>query len=385
MLVTNIVTVTPIETDTFVWVRKSDPESPGRSLRLGNMLAQDIHSFSHRFVDTKPLNQDLVFFLFFWNILEGVNSKLQLLALNPFLESDGYIEIFVRVKLKAKRNMHCFLTLADPALDEKHPIWDNFSDLIRTIPSGLKFREIPMFHNSNQDEISFVKFDSWALLVTIPSLVARELFTEVSTFSWISSRDLLKSLMYSFNFSSYIGQSHILFALQSNTTERGLNASRPLMILRGAWFVRDGESTWFKTHWITGSRSIHWQNSICHSNKRDLRSLCMSLVSFGHVGARVSFQDNLVIGTKWRVDEPANQTLCDLAGWFPGPILFFRKAFDFDQVQIARLVSWIQGRFLMKSCHDEDHRPFLTFWNHFCLIQGTGFVLPVLEHVKDTS
>ena len=76
----------------------------------------------------------------------------------------------------------------------------------------------------------------------------------------------------------------------------------------------------------------------------------------GHVGTRISFQDNFVIGTEARVDEPANQTHWDLVGWSPNPMFFFRKAFVLDQIQIARLVSWIHGRPVMKSFHDEGHR-----------------------------
>jgi hypothetical protein len=41
-----------------------------------------------------------------------------------------------------------------------------------------------------------------------------------------------------------------------------------------------------------------------------------------------------------RVDEPANQTHWDLAGWLPNPMFFFRKAFLLDQIQIARLACY---------------------------------------------
>jgi hypothetical protein len=99
----------------------------------------------------------LVLFPFFLKVLEGLNSKLPLVVLNLFLESNGYIEVFVRVKLKA-RSMHCFLILADQMFDEKPPI--RVSILIRSIPSGLKFGEILRFSNTNQDVISFVKLPS---------------------------------------------------------------------------------------------------------------------------------------------------------------------------------------------------------------------------------
>jgi len=70
---------------------------------------------------SKPLSQDLVFFPFFSKIIEGFNSKLPLVVLNLFLKSDGYIEVFVRVKLEAS-SMHCFLSLADQMFDDKQPI-----------------------------------------------------------------------------------------------------------------------------------------------------------------------------------------------------------------------------------------------------------------------
>ena len=53
--------------------------------------------------------------------------------------------------------------------------------------------------------------------------------------------------------------------------------------------------------------------------------------------------------------------------------------------QIARLVSWIHGRPLMKSFHDEGHQSLLKLCRDLCLTQGTEFVLPVLEQVVDTS
>jgi len=55
-----------------------------------------------------------------------------------------------------------------------------------------------------------------------------------------------------------------------------------------------------------------------------------------------------------------------------------------DQIQIARLVSWINGRPLMKSFHDEGNRSLLKLCRDLCPTQGTGFVLPVLEQVVDT-
>jgi len=85
--------------------------------------------------------------------------------------------------------------------------------------------------------------------------------------------------VYSFNFSSS-RQSQVMFASGSNTTDRGLNASRPVIILRGTRFARDREGKWFRTDWITGSRRGNWEDSICHSDKKDLRSLWMSLLTF---------------------------------------------------------------------------------------------------------
>ena len=83
-------------------------------------MAHGIHWFPHCFVDAKQLSQNLVFFPFFSKILEEFNIKLPLVVFNLFLESNGYIEVFVRVKLKA-RSMHCFFSLADHMLDDKHP------------------------------------------------------------------------------------------------------------------------------------------------------------------------------------------------------------------------------------------------------------------------
>jgi len=83
-------------------------------------LAHDVHRFPHWFIDTKPLSQDLVFFPFFSKIFEGINTKLPLVVFNLFLELERYIEVFVRVKLKA-RSRHYFLNLPDQMIDDKHP------------------------------------------------------------------------------------------------------------------------------------------------------------------------------------------------------------------------------------------------------------------------
>jgi hypothetical protein len=72
-------------------------------------------------VNTKPLSQGLVAFLVFSKILEGFDSICPLVELNLFLEWDDYIEVFVRVELKA-RSVQCFLSIADEILDDKHPI-----------------------------------------------------------------------------------------------------------------------------------------------------------------------------------------------------------------------------------------------------------------------
>jgi len=106
--------------------------------------------------------------------------------------------------------------------------------------------------------------------------------------------------------------------------------------------------------------------------------------TIGHVVAQVSFQNNFIIGTEPRVDEPANQTHWGLVGWLQDPMFFFRKAIMLDQIQIARFVSWIHGRPLMKSFHDGGHRSLLKLCRDLCLTQGTRSVLPVLEHVVDT-
>ena len=91
-----------------------------------------------------------------------------------------------------------------------------------------------------------------------------------------------------------------------------------------------------------------------------------------------------MIGREPGVEEPANQTHWDLVGLLPNPMLFFRKAFVLDQIQIVRLVSWIYGRPLMKSFHVEGHRSLLKLCRDLCLTQGTRSVFPVLEQVVDT-
>jgi hypothetical protein len=91
-----------------------------------------------------------------------------------------------------------------------------------------------------------------------------------------------------------------------------------------------------------------------------------------------------MIGTEPRVDEPVNQTHGDLAGWLPIPMFFFSKSFVLDQILIARFVSWIFSRPLMKSFHDEGHRSLLKLCRDLCLTQGTRSVFPVLEQDVDT-
>ena len=141
-------------------------------------MVHDIHWFPQWFVDTKPLSQDLVFFPFVSKVLKGFNSKLPLVGLIVFLESDGYVAVFVRAKLKA-RNMHCFL------------------------------------------------------------LVALELVPPVSPLQWISPRESLKLFMYSFNFSSDIGKFQILFPSGSSYLDTAVNV-HVCHVLRGAQFARYG-------------------------------------------------------------------------------------------------------------------------------------------------
>jgi hypothetical protein len=69
---------------------------------------------------------------------------------------------------------------------------------------------------------------------------------------------------------------------------------------------------------------------------------------------------------------------------FPSPTIFFRKAFVLDQVHVARLVSWVHDRPLVKSFYGEDHRPLLKLCKDLRLGQWIGFVLPVLDQVEDT-
>jgi hypothetical protein len=69
----------------------------------------------------EAIESRLGIFPFFSKILEGIDSKLPLVVVNLFLESDGYVEVLLRVKLKA-RSMHCFLSLADQMFHDKHPI-----------------------------------------------------------------------------------------------------------------------------------------------------------------------------------------------------------------------------------------------------------------------
>jgi hypothetical protein len=52
---------------------------------------------------------------------------------------------------------------------------------------------------------------------------------------------------------------------------------------------------------------------------------------------------------------------------------------------VARLVSWIHGRPIMKCFHDEGRCSLLKLCRNVCLAQGTGSVLPVLDQVVDTS
>ena len=78
-------------------------------------------SIGNCFVDTTPLSQDLIFVPFSSKSLKDSTIEIPLDVLNLFLESDGYIEIFVKVKLKA-RIMHCFLSLAYQMFDYKRPI-----------------------------------------------------------------------------------------------------------------------------------------------------------------------------------------------------------------------------------------------------------------------
>ena len=219
MLVTHIVSVTPIETDTFVWLRKEALESPGRLAKAWKHL-----DTCHPLVPTLFRRyQAIKSGIAILSLLSKNSSRIKQWTFTRRVESAfgvGWLHWgLVRVKLNA-RSMHCFLSLANQVLGHKHPIWDNLSNPIRTIPSGLKFGEISRFSNSNQDVISFVKFDSWALLVRFFSLGSPRALHRRFDFLWISSRDFLKSLIYSFNFPSEIGQSQILFTPGSNTTDR---------------------------------------------------------------------------------------------------------------------------------------------------------------------
>ena len=92
-----------------------------------------------------------------------------------------------------------------------------------------------------------------------------------------------------------------------------------------------------------------------------------------------------MIRTEPRVDEPAKQTRWDLVGWLPNQMFFFRKAFVLEEIQIARFVSWIYGRPLMKSFHDEGHRSLLKLCKDLCLTQGMRSVFPVLQQVVHTN
>jgi len=156
-------------------------------------------------------------------------------------------------------------------------IWDYPSDLVRTIPSKLKFGETWRFSNSNEDVMSFVKFDSSALLVDIFSLGSPRAIHRSANFLVNFVQRFPQVSHVFFQFSSEIGQSMISIASRSNTTDMGMNdPGLP-------WFARDGEGKWFKTDRIIGSRSGHWEDSICHSDKTNLRSLWMSLLAFSSV------------------------------------------------------------------------------------------------------
>ena len=107
-----------------------------------------------------------------------------------------------------------------------------------------------------------------------------------------------------------------------------------------------------------------------------LSSFVATLASL--IGVRISFQDIFVSGTERRVGEPANQTHWNLVGWFRNPMFFFRKAFVLNQIQTARLVSWIHGRPLW-SILMRTHRSPLKLCRDSCSTQGTRFVFPVLH------
>jgi len=68
----------------------------------------------------------------------------------------------------------------------------------------------------------------------------------------------------------------------------------------------------------------------------------------------------------------------------PRSNVFLPETFVLDKVQVVRLVSWAHVCPLVKSFHDEDHRPFLKLCRDFRLEQWTGFALPVLEQVENT-
>ena len=131
--------------------------------------------------------------------MEGFNSELPLVVLNLCLESDSYVDVFVRVKLKV-RNMHCFLRLADQMFDDKHPIWDNLRDLIRSF--SIWAESLERFWGSatattTQSLLSNFAAERFSLAFLL--LLALELLTEVLTFLSISSRYFLTPFMYSLN------------------------------------------------------------------------------------------------------------------------------------------------------------------------------------------
>jgi hypothetical protein len=98
--------------------------------------------------------------------------------------------------------------------------------------------------------------------------------------------------------------------------------------------------------------------------------------AIGHVGAQVSFRT-----TSW---SGQNQKLKICESYTLGSCRMPRKSNvllpeSLDQNQIARLVSWIYGRPLMKPFHHEGHRSLLKLCRDLCLTQGTRSVFPVLE------
>ena len=214
--------------------------------------------FRSRFAQTIPNSPWSI--LWFW-------SRVHTRVKDP-LGSTVWYRSVTRPHPSQEHVYHQKSTVPTIATERTHDFHWSPHCFLDTKPSSQDFIFFPFFSkilewfNSKLPLVVFnlclesgVKFHSWGLLVSIPSLGSP----------------------------TGLGQSQILFASGSNITDSGLNASRSVMILRGAQFARDGEGKWFKTDWIAGSRSGHWEDSICHSEERDLRSFWMSLLTFSSV------------------------------------------------------------------------------------------------------